>query len=129
MNAVERLGVRVKGWGEWSMTFHVELEKLWEMVSERRLHPMDLCVASFLQSRMSVSSGRIEVRTKDVAKELGLSASQLTPSIKRLRTELLLAKGLTGTGYYWMLNPTVWHVGGVKMFNQRWGQFKDLINE
>ena len=128
MNGIERRKLRESGWEGWSMTFHDGLSPLWGKVRDRKLHPMDLCVASFLQSRMSITTGRIEVRTKDIAEELGLTASQLTPAIKRLRTELLLAKGLRGTGYYWMLNPSVWHVGGKRNYDQRMAIFMELIN-
>jgi hypothetical protein len=129
MNSIERRKLRESGWEGWSMTFHDGLSPLWEKVKERKLHPMDLCVASFLQSHMSITTGRIEVRTKDIAEELGLTASQLTPAIKRLRTEMLLAKGLRGTGYFWMLNPSVWHVGGKRNFDARMAIFSKLVSE
>lgn len=129
MNSIERRKLRESGWEGWSMTFHDGLGPLWGKVKERKLHPMDLCVASFLQSRMSITTGRIEVRTKDIAEELGLTASQLTPAIKRLRTETLLAKGLRGTGYFWMLNPSVWHVGGKRNFETRMAIFSKLVND
>lgn len=129
MNSIERRKLRESGWEGWSMTFHDGLSPLWEKVKERKLHPMDLCVASFLQSHMSITTGRIEVRTKDIAEELGLTASQLTPAIKRLRTEMLLAKGLRGTGYFWMLNPSVWHVGGKRNFDARMAIFSKLVSD
>lgn len=128
MNAIERRQLRENGWEEWSMTFHGEEKKLWPLVKERRLHPMDLCVVSFLQSHMDTATGRIEVRTTDIASELGLKATQLTPSLKRLREERLLTKGLRGTGYYWMLNPAIWHVGGYKAFEKRMAKFQELVN-
>ena len=117
---------RVCEWEEFTMLIHGEVRKLWPLVRERRLKPLDLCVVQYLASHMDIRTGRIEVRTKDIGEELGLSARLLTPSLKRLRDEHLLAKGLKGTGYYWMLNPHVWHVGGSRTQGKRISAFHSI---
>jgi len=111
-----------------SMFIHTEGKKLWPMVKKRILKPMDLCVVDYLCSHMDIKTGRIEVRTKDIAEELGLTDSHLTQSMKRLRKEMLLAKGLKGTGYYWMLNPYFWSVGRRELQGKRVASFQSLIN-
>ena len=129
MNPTQRRKCREDGFEDWSMTFHGEVKKLWAKVKDRTLKPMDLCVASYLQSHIQTKTGRIEVRTKDIAEDLGLTDSHLTQSMKRLRKEMLLVKGRRGTGYYWMLNPSFWHVGGPRLFQQRAAQFDQLIDD
>ena len=111
-----------------SMFIQEEARKLWPMVKARKLSPMDLCVVSYLCSHMDIKTGRIEVRTKDIAEDLGVAASQLTPSMKRLRSEHLLAKGLKGTGYYWMLNPYFWSAGRREIQGKRIAAFMGLVN-
>ena len=116
-------------WEEFTMVIHSEVNRLWPLVKDRTLMPMDLCVAHYLMGQMDIRTGRIEVRTKDIAEELGLTMSQLTPAIKRLRAEHLLAKGLKGTGYFWMLNPHYWHVGGSRLHAMRINVFNKLVSD
>ena len=110
------------------MFIHTEGKKLWPMVKKRTLKPMDLLVTAYLCTHMDIKTGRIEVRTKDIAEDLGLTDSHLTQSMKRLRKELLLAKGLKGTGYYWMLNPYFWSSGRKELQGKRVASFQSLIN-
>lgn len=119
---------RVNEWEDFTMLIHGEMRKLWPLVRERRLMPLDLCVVQYLASHMDIRTGRIEVRTKDIGDDLGVCARLLTPSLKRLREECLLAKGLKGTGYYWMLNPHVWHVGGQRTHGKRVAAFQELCD-
>lgn len=112
-----------------SMFIQSEARKLWPMVRKRVLKPMDLCVVDYLCSHMDIKTGRIEVRTKDIGEDLGLTDSHLTQSMKRLRQEMLLAKGLKGTGYYWMLNPYFWSVGRREVQGKRVAAFQGLIND
>ena len=71
MNPTQRRKCREDGFEDWSMTFHGEVKKLWAKVKDRTLKPMDLCVASYLQSHIQTKTGRIEVRTKDIAEDSG----------------------------------------------------------
>lgn len=115
---------------DWSMTFGIEAHKLLTpLIQSRRLKPMDFMVLSFLQWHIETKTGRINVRTKDIGEALCLTDSHLSLSLKRLRKEGLLVKGLRGTGYYWMLDPGIWHVGGPRLFEQRDAQFQRLLNE
>ena len=112
-----------------AMFLQDEAKKLWPMVRDRTLKPMDLCVVSYLCSHMDIRTGRIERRTKDIADDLGVTQPHLTMSMKRLRSEHLLAKGLKGTGYYWMLNPYFWSVGRREIQGKRIVAFQSLIND
>lgn len=112
-----------------AMLIQGESKKLWPMVRERTLKPMDLCVVAYLCSHMDIKTGRIAIRTKDIAEDLGVTAPHLTASMKRLRTEHLLAKGLVGTGYYWMLNPYFWSVGRRELQGKRVAAFQGLVND
>ena len=112
-----------------AMFIQEEGRKLWPLVKQRALKPMDLCVVDYLCSHMEVKTGRIERRTMDIAKDLGLTDSHLTQSMKRLKQEHLLAKGLKGTGYYWMLNPYFWSVGRRELQGKRVAAFQRLIND
>ncbi len=128
MDPTQRKRAREDGFEDWSMTFHKELDKkVFDLVHTRELKPLDVCVVSYLQTQLEVKTGRIEVRTKDIAERLCLTESHLTASMTRLRKQGILAKGLRGTGYYWMLNPSCWHVGGPRTFQKRAAQFDELL--
>lgn len=127
MNPTQRKRARDAGFDDWSMTFSKEMRKLMPLVKERQLKPMDFLVLAYLQCHIETKTGRIERRTKDIQDDLGLTDSHLSLSMKRLRTQGLLAKGLRGTGYYWMLDPGIWHVGGPRLFKQRDEQFRRLL--
>jgi len=47
--------------------------------------------------------------------------------MKRLRGKELLAKGLTATGYYWMVTPDVASVGRDELTAARLKQFNELL--
>lgn len=129
MDFTERRRARESGFDGWNMTFMGQYQKLMPLLKARVLKPMDFAVMGYLQSHMEVKTGRIERRTKDVIEETGLSETYVAMSLKRLRQQKLLAKGLRGTGYYWMLDPTIWHVGGPRLFEQRVEQFAKLLDE
>ena len=114
--------------------FHVRLyqreaRKLWFLVRIRALKPMDLMVASYLASYMDITTGRIEVRTKDIQDDLKLQTGYLSGSIRRLRKQMLLVKGLRGTGYFWMLNPHIWTSGQPRVQGKRLATFRSLLNK
>ena len=128
MDPTQRKRAREDGFDEWSMTCHREIKAdVWDLVETRELKPLDICLVMFLQTHLETKTGRIEMRTKDIAERLHLTESHLTASMTRLRKKGLLAKGLRGTGYYWMLNPSYWHVGGPRLFQKRAAQFDELL--
>ena len=106
-----------------------EYQRLLPLLRERVLKPMDFAVMGYLQSYIDVKTGRIERRTKEVVEETGLSDPYVAMSLKRLRQQKLLVKGLIGTGYFWMLDPSIWHVGGPRLYQQRKAQFRRLLSE
>ena len=79
MDPTQRKRAREDGFEDWSMTFHKELDShVFDLVHTRDLKPMDVCVAVYLQTQLEVKTGRIEVRTKDIAERLCLTESHLT---------------------------------------------------
>jgi hypothetical protein len=53
--------------------------------------------------------------------------NRLSSCMKRLRAKELLGKGLTATGYYWMVAPDIASVGRDELTAARLKQFNDLL--
>jgi hypothetical protein len=109
------------------MVFHPSLQRLWPLVKERALKPMDVCVLTYFLSHMDVATSRVEVTTGQAAEELGIGAHNVSGCLKRLRTAQLIAKARKGSNYYWMLSPHVWHAGGYPKFGMRQSQWEALL--
>jgi len=106
-----------------------ESKKLNLQLKEGKLKPIDVLVTMYLSSYIDIQSGLINRRSKDIADDLGMQTGRVYQSLKRLRDECYLAKGLRGTGYFWMLNPYIWTVGKKQLQQKRIGLFMSLINE
>jgi hypothetical protein len=108
------------------MTFHSEVQRLWPLVRERALKPMDLCVLTYFLSHMDVATSRAEVTTTQASEDLGIGAHNVSACLKRLRTAGMMAKGRKGSNYYWMMNPYLWHAGGYPKHGLRKAQWAEL---
>ena len=114
-------------WGEWSVYFHqTARKKVFPLLKAKKLKNIDVCLASYLAAFANTTTGRIEASVKQMAEEMGCTQPHLHAAIKRLRTQHLLVKGLKPTGYYWLLNPEVWHTGGYKSMTRRLAEFERL---
>ena len=108
------------------MTFHPEVQRLWPLVRERALKPMDFCVLTYFLSHMDVATSKAEVTTMQASEDLGIGAQNVSACLKRLRTAGMMAKGKKGSSYYWMLNPYLWHAGGYPKHGLRKAQWAEL---
>lgn len=129
MNAIERRQLREDGWEDWSMTFHKPLRVLWPLVQMRVLMPADVCVAAYYLSYMEVGTSMVEVTTSQAAQDLGMLVPNVSGSLKRLRTAGAMVKGKRGTGYVWMLNPSLIHAGGAPKMQKRQAQWDRMVEE
>jgi hypothetical protein len=127
MDVSKKRALRAQGWEDWSMVFHEQLRRLWPLAKARVLKPMDFMVLDYYLSHLEVGSGRIEVSTFQAADELGMHATDVSNALGRLRSAQVMAKGLKGTGYYWMLNPSLCHVGGEPAYEKRCRQWEQLL--
>ena len=109
--------------------YQKEIRKLWLPIRVRALKPMDLMVAAYLASYMNIGTGQIRVSVKEIAADLNLDVRYLHGSIKRLRKQMCLAKGIESTGYFWMLNPHIWSSGPLRSQGKRVAAFRSLLNK
>ena len=107
--------------------FQKPMNDIWEWMQRRELMPMDVIILMYLATNTDVKTGRAYIRTKDIAANLKYPVNRLSSCMKRLRGKKLLAKGLTATGYYWMVTPDVASVGRDELTAARLKQFNDLL--
>ena len=107
--------------------FQKPMGDIWELMQRRELMPMDVIILMYLATNTDVKTGRAYIRTKDIAANLNYPVNRLSSCMKRLRAKELLGKGLTATGYYWMVAPDIASVGRDELTAARLKQFNDLL--
>ena len=107
--------------------FQKPMGDIWELMQRRELMPMDVIILMYLATNTDVKTGRVYIRTKDIAANLNYPVNRLSSCMKRLRAKELLGKGLTATGYYWMVAPDIASVGRDELTAARLKQFNDLL--
>ena len=107
--------------------FQKPMDDIWGYMQRRELMPMDVIILMYLATNTDVKTGRVYIRTKDIAANLKYPVNRLSSCMKRLRGKELLAKGLTATGYYWMVTPDVASVGRDELTAARLKQFNELL--
>jgi hypothetical protein len=98
-----------------------------EAVAAKRLQPRDSLVLFAVMAKVNWRSGRASVTTRALASSLGMKESNCCQSIRRLRDEGLLARGVdrdSGNAYF-LLNPRLGWVGST----QRRGHLYKLWDE
>lgn len=112
-----------------TMVNHVQLRRFTDQIGTRKLMPMDALIAEYLASNIDIQSGQIHKRVTDIAEDLGLQTGKVHQSIRRLRENDWLVKGLKGTGYFWMLDPWTWAVGKKETQAKRRAIYKKLMED
>lgn len=107
--------------------FQKPMDDIWESMQRRELMPMDVIILMYLATNTDVKTGRVYIRTKDIAANLKYPVNRLSSCMKRLREKRLLGKGLTATGYYWMVAPDIASVGRDELTAARLKQFNELL--
>lgn len=107
--------------------FQEPMREVWELMQRRELMPMDVIILMYLATNTDVKTGRVYIRTKDIAANLNYPVNRLSSCMKRLREKRYLGKGLTATGYYWMVAPDVASVGRDTLHAERSRQFNELL--
>lgn len=107
--------------------FQKPMHKIWGLMQRRELMPMDVIILMYLATNTDVKTGRVYIRTKDIAANLKYPVNRLSSCMKRLRTKKYLGKGLTATGYYWMVAPDIVSVGRDTLHVERSKQFNELL--
>jgi hypothetical protein len=107
--------------------FQKPMEDVWGLMQRRELMPMDVIILMYLATNTDVKTGRAYIRTKDIAANLNYPVNRLSSCMKRLREKRYLGKGLTATGYYWMVAPDVASVGRDTLHVERTKQFNELL--
>ena len=107
--------------------FQKPMNDVWKLMQRRELMPMDVIILMYLATNTDIKTGRVYIRTKDIAANLNYPVNRLSSCMKRLRVERLLVKGLTATGYYWMVAPDLASVGRDTLLAARVSQFNELL--
>ena len=111
------------------MVNQVQMQRFNKQVQDKTLLAVDLNVAMYLASYIDITNGCIERRPTDICRDLGISDGRVYQSLKRLRANDWLVKGLKGAGYFFMLDPWTWTVGKKEVQPKRRGLFKKLQND
>ena len=108
--------------------FQGSMDDVWELMQRRELMPMDVIILMYLASNIDVKTGRVYIRTKHIAENLNYPVNRLSSCMKRLKAKKLLGKGLTATGYYWMVAPDLASVGRDQLTEARIKQFNEIVD-
>lgn len=111
-----------------TMVYHRDTGSLVESIKERKLQPMDAAVLLFLITKVDLNTSRISVGVSYIAESVGVSLDRAQQSIKRLRAEFVLGKGLRDGVPYYMLNPHYFHTGHTDLFPKRAKAFQKLFD-
>ena len=111
-----------------TMVYHKDTGKVCESIKKRQLQPMDAAVLLFLITKVDLSTSRISVGVSYIAESIGVSLDRAQQSIKRLRAEFVLGKGLKDGVPYYMLNPHYFHTGHTDLFPKRAKAFQKLFD-
>ncbi len=104
-------------------------EALLSLLKERKLLPRDLAVVWALLPHLNWRSGRVKVTATFLANELAMRLPDVTNSLKRLRTNLVISKvydELTGESYF-LFNPWYISAGSSKRRGLVQQQFKESL--
>jgi len=99
--------------------FHtLEAQRYFGQIKKRDLQPRDFLVLFAMISLCNTKTGKVRFIAQDLAEELGINKTTLSNSIKRLKTNLIVASILEDDGEkYYMINPYLVSVGR----KQKWG--------
>ena len=99
--------------------FHtLEAQRYFGQIKKRDLQPRDFLVLFAMISLCNTKTGKVRFIAQDLAEELGINKTTLSNSIKRLKTNLIVASILEDDGEkYYMINPYLVSVGK----KQKWG--------
>lgn len=104
-----------------------ETEGVLDAVAARRLELRDLAVLMALMGHVNWRSGRANVTVRTLAKLLNIRESNCSHSIRRLRTERIIARAVDGkSGHaYFLLNPRLGWVGSTQRRGHLFQQFDE----
>ena len=110
-----------------TMVYHKDTSSVVDLIKDRALQPMDAAVLLYLITKVNVSTSRISVTPKHVAKCVNIPVNMVQGSMKRLRDQLVLGKGQTDGVAYYMLNPYYFHAGHTNLHKKRVAAFNKLL--
>ncbi len=105
-----------------------ETQELLSAVAERRLQLRDLAVLMAVLGHVNWRSGRANVSVRSLAKLINVAESNCSSSIKRLRAEALIARGVDrqSNHSFFMLNPRLSWVGSTQRRGHLYKQWDEL---
>lgn len=110
--------------------FHlIESKKLTELLRDRKLQQRDFAVLFAMMSQCDTRTGEIRFMVKTLAADINMNATSFSNSLKRLKTNLIIASVVKRTGdKYYLINPYLFSVGS----RQKWGfslqRFMNAVN-
>ena len=112
-----------------TMVYHKDTGRIIDLIRARTLLPMDAATLLFLATKVNVGTSRISVGPSYVAESMGISVDRVQSSLKRLRANFLVGKGLKDGVPYYMLNPHCFHAGHTNAFCKKAKAFRNLFEE
>jgi hypothetical protein len=104
-----------------------ELEKYFDMISEKTLLPRDFVILYVLMARCNTSTAKIRIDAKKICEKIKIHSSSFCGSMKRLRAALIVASGKDNSGKYYMINPYLLSVGADHKRESLQEQFNSLL--
>jgi DNA-binding transcriptional ArsR family regulator len=105
--------------------FH-EARKCTELLAERKIEYRDLAVLFVLISMCDENNCELRFSVKDLAAKIKMNQASLSNSLKRLKSNLLIASTVKNYGdKYYLINPYLFSVGR----KQKWGHLVKLFTE
>ena len=105
----------------------MDLERVMELICQRKLQPRDFSVMGALITQMDTYTCRVHTTAETIAGLLGMNPSAVRSSMSRLKKEhqlRLIREARTGNRYY-LLNPWTVRAGKSQAVGMAMQQFKE----
>ena len=118
-----------EGFHSFAMFHMLEARNYFSYIKERKLQPRDFTVLFALMSLCDAKTGKIRFTAKVLSEEIGFNPTAFSASLKRLKTNFVIASICESSGdKYYLINPYLFSVGR----KQKWGHlvktFTDAFN-